>query len=521
MRILYFLAHPDSIGGAMKVLLTQAYIMQKHGNEVKVVIQNDDDGKHIPEYNKLCELYELSFTEEKFAIATCIEEIDLIKSMSHYKDVKKIIMNYRPEIIHSVQLNMVVEYVARELDIPHIMNIYQVMDGMFNIKWMNIFPKYHIGDTYFYCKKWHEGLKIESICIRAAYDSKQKKVMQPLLQVNNKNRIEIINIAHLAEHKRQFEIIKFIEKCKNDGYDVHINLIGHDKTEYAQKCKDYVKTHNLGMQVSFIGAVLDLEKYLKKADLMVHASTSESYPSVIVMAMCNYVPVLATPVAGVPELIKDEENGFLSKGYTCEDLYTKFKRYIDFKEKGLINNIIVKAYETYLMNNTYDVTYKTLDIFYHKILNENTKDEKRYTDIERICGIVLDYGEKINLKEWSYETKCHLWYIYHIKQTIDKNKYKTAIIWGAGNWGKIAIEWCKILSLNIICITDSYKEGTFEGYIIEKPTRDKLAGVDVIFLAIWNMQVCEDNIKIIEDAGKKRNIDYFLTCNNPCIHTND
>lgn len=517
MRILYFLAHPNSIGGAMKVLMTQAYIMQTHGNCVRVVIQNNDEGKHIPEYEKLCNMYGLDYVTAQYPIATCIENIDILKSLDHYGEVKELIENFLPDIVHSVQLNTIVEYVTRELGIPHLMNVYQVSEGMFNIKWMDIFPRYHCGDTIFFSEKWRAGLGIESRCISSGYEMQTPPKLENKTIRRTTDAIELINIAHLTEYKRQMEIIKFVEKCKLEGYNVHINMIGSDEGQYAQDCKVYVKENNLDREVSFTGSILNIEDYLSNADLMVHISISESYPTVFIMAMCYHVPVLTAPTAGIPEVIKDGVNGFLTAGYTYNDLFEAFKRYIFVREKGKIGILIKNAYETYLLNNTYDAIYKGLNEYYRKMLSDKTDKAERFSSIGNTFNLIINYGKNIGIEYCMEETKAHLWFIYHIKDIITQNGYRTAKIWGAGHYGKVAIEWCKILSLNIVGIIDSFKEGDYDGYRIERPSLEKILDADVVFLAIANVHACEQNIKLLEKAGKKRNVDYFLMCNNPCF----
>lgn len=305
MKILYFLAHPNAIGGAMTVLMTQAYIMQRRGHKVRVVIQNNSEDSHIPEYDELCKQYQLEYRTSQYPIATCIESIDIVGCMEVYENIRKIVMDYAPDLIHSIQLNTTLELVARELSIPHLMNIYQISEGMFNLQWINVFPEYHSCDSEYYCRLWREGLGIKSRCIRTAYNKENIPVYETK---ENESLYELISIAVFSEHKRQLEIIKFVEQCKLNGLGIHINFVGSNACRYGEECRAYVEMHNLVEEVSFIGQVIDIERYLARADLLVHASTVESYPVVIVMAMANKVPVLATPVAGIPELLKDKNN---------------------------------------------------------------------------------------------------------------------------------------------------------------------------------------------------------------------
>jgi glycosyltransferase involved in cell wall biosynthesis len=515
MKIMYFLAHPEDIGGAMKVLVKQASTMQMNGYEVLVVIQNNNRNAHIPEYDDLCKQNHLNYISLQYPIATCIEDIDICGCMEAYEAVKVIVKEYAPDLIHSIQLNITVEYVARELKIPHLMNIYQISPGMFNIRWLDIFPQYHSGDSEFYCRQWQQGLGIESRCIRVPYNL--KKTAESRTDSPVSNRIEIVSIASFSQHKRQLEIIRFIEKCKNNGRSVHIRFLGADKGDYADKCHEYVKHHGLCAEVSFEGLVMGVEKYLEKSDLMMHASTCESYPGVIVEAMANRVPVLSTPVAGVPELLEDGVNGFLSKGYSADDLYEKFEQYIELRNENRIEEIINHAFDTYLTNHTYEVTSKKLEEYYMDILKNCEKNENRFIKIKDCFERVLRFGKEVHIDSCSEITKNILWYLYHIKQVVGEKKYHTAAIWGAGRLGDVAIEICKVLSLQLTAIMDTFQTGEKVGIEISRPSTEIINQVDIVFLAMRDHNACEINSQFIEKSGKIRNSNYFLILNNPCI----
>jgi len=54
-----------------------------------------------------------------------------------------------------------------------------------------------------------------------------------------------------------------------------------------------------------------ISKFLKAADVFVNTSLSEGMPLSILEAMATGLPVISTPVGGIPDIIKDKENGFL------------------------------------------------------------------------------------------------------------------------------------------------------------------------------------------------------------------
>ena len=90
-KILYFADFPSVVGGSNKVLLTQAHIMQQKGYEVLVVIPNDANNFHVPEYDQICRSYGLSAVMAKFSIATCMEGINIWNLMPALRRSSRII----------------------------------------------------------------------------------------------------------------------------------------------------------------------------------------------------------------------------------------------------------------------------------------------------------------------------------------------------------------------------------------------------------------------------------------------
>jgi glycosyltransferase involved in cell wall biosynthesis len=55
----------------------------------------------------------------------------------------------------------------------------------------------------------------------------------------------------------------------------------------------------------------EVAKWCQKASILILPSFYEAFPVVILEALSCETPVIATPVGGIPELVRDYENGFL------------------------------------------------------------------------------------------------------------------------------------------------------------------------------------------------------------------
>jgi glycosyltransferase involved in cell wall biosynthesis len=88
-------------------------------------------------------------------------------------------------------------------------------------------------------------------------------------------------------------------------------LVG-DGTERAH-LKALARGLNIEERVTFAGSVPPerVPEYMVGADIFVLPSVSEAFPNVILEAMAAALPIVATRVGGVPEIVTDGVNGFV------------------------------------------------------------------------------------------------------------------------------------------------------------------------------------------------------------------
>ncbi|MDE7430766.1 MAG: glycosyltransferase [Lachnospiraceae bacterium] len=513
-KILYFLDFPLFVGGSNKVLLTQAFIMQQKGYQVKVVIPNDENGVHTEEYGRICENYALESMTANYTVTVCMEEINIMAAIDQHKAIIELLAEEQPDLIHSTQLNIAVELAARTMRIPHLMNIYQVDRQTFNVDWMQVYPQYHCADSVLMSERWKKGLGISSRCVRVAYSSEKNRVIR---EDRKDSDISILSIGILCERKNQLECLKLIKKCKEDGYNgIKLTVLGEDRNDYGDQCRRYIEENKLQDNVRIMGFVSNVDDYLAAADVLIVASTVESYPGVIVESMANRVPVISTPVAGVPELMRDGENGFLTEGYEVKDLYETFLRYLECKNYGRIPQVIETAYCTYLENHTYESTGNELEKYYQWIVNDYINKNACFLTVAKIRQKLDAFIGEI-CREGARTKSDKLWLLYHIWSVMKKKDNKEILIWGAGFWGKVAYEWIDSLKdlVQFIGFIDSFKQGNYLGFPIISNKDVLLDKCGMVIVAVAGEKSRLEIMNYLDDKGKTRNRDYFFVYNEP------
>ncbi|HWP84920.1 MAG TPA: glycosyltransferase family 4 protein, partial [Terriglobia bacterium] len=77
------------------------------------------------------------------------------------------------------------------------------------------------------------------------------------------------------------------------------------------RIRSMVREMNLEEKIRFLGFRSDLEEMLALADIMVHPSHMEGVPLAVLSGMAAGLPVVATRVGGLPEIVRHGETGVL------------------------------------------------------------------------------------------------------------------------------------------------------------------------------------------------------------------
>ena len=99
-------------------------------------------------------------------------------------------------------------------------------------------------------------------------------------------------------------------------------------------------------KVNFKGWVKNTKTYLKKSDLFLLPSESESFGLVALEAMSFGVPVITTSSGGVTELVINNKNGFTCNVGDVNEMSNKSIKLLD--DKKLYKSFSVNSFSTAL-----------------------------------------------------------------------------------------------------------------------------------------------------------------------------
>jgi glycosyltransferase involved in cell wall biosynthesis len=116
-------------------------------------------------------------------------------------------------------------------------------------------------------------------------------------------------MGRLSDEKGFDLLIQAVVQLARQGHDFHLWIAGEGPCRSALESE--IHRNMLGGRVKLLGLVPDPRLFLQATDVFVLSSLREGLPNVVLEAMAMETPVVATRVAGVPNLLMNGELGVL------------------------------------------------------------------------------------------------------------------------------------------------------------------------------------------------------------------
>lgn len=122
----------------------------------------------------------------------------------------------------------------------------------------------------------------------------------------------ILAVGHLAIRKGQHILTDAFCRLAAAYPDWQLVFVGPGQTENCgDLIRDLARKHSLSERVRMVGQQEKVSDWLRRCSIFVQPSFQEGLPLALQEAMAAACPVVATRVAGNPELVFDGKNGFL------------------------------------------------------------------------------------------------------------------------------------------------------------------------------------------------------------------
>jgi colanic acid/amylovoran biosynthesis glycosyltransferase len=145
----------------------------------------------------------------------------------------------------------------------------------------------------------------------------------------------LVCIGRLCEQKGQLLLLEATRLLSVQGVDFELVFAGDG--EMRREVDEFIERHNLGSKVLVTGWISNdqVREELLTSRALVLPSFAEGLPVVIMESMALRRPVISTFVAGIPELVKAGENGWLVPAGDIEALMNAIRECIEATDERL------------------------------------------------------------------------------------------------------------------------------------------------------------------------------------------
>jgi len=140
-----------------------------------------------------------------------------------------------------------------------------------------------------------------------------------LLGASSQDQV-LLSVGRFSREKAQADLIAAMQCLTRQHPQLPIQLIILGEGPEEQAIKRAIRAVGLGERVRMPGHVRDVQRYYDVADAVVIPSWSEGSPNVLLESMAAGVPVVATSVGGIPEIVSDGDSALLVPPRTPDEI---------------------------------------------------------------------------------------------------------------------------------------------------------------------------------------------------------
>lgn len=174
-------------------------------------------------------------------------------------------------------------------------------------------------------------------------------------------------VGHLIASKGVANLAKAMPLIAEKDSSVRFLVIGDGVLRHYME--EETRKHGLEEKVEFTGRIPRdrLPEYYNQMRLFVFPSYTEGQPGVVKEAMACGTPVLATPVGGIPDLIRDGETGFIIKENSPEGIAKDVGRAL---QNPKLDEIAQNARKLIEREYTYDAMVRKCQVALSSLVND-------------------------------------------------------------------------------------------------------------------------------------------------------
>jgi glycosyltransferase involved in cell wall biosynthesis len=305
-------------GGAERLMVPILSSLDKSKFEFRVCVLQNKNGNPVAE-----ELRSLGILVDTLPIA-------YLRDISALKKIKEYLQSVDADLLHAqLEFSTILGgLAAKQIGIPTVVTLHTIPSEKKSIKLMLHQFLEDIILRYFFDKVICVSEETQRFYLKnAGIDSKKSLVLYNGIDITAysrpyKNRLEVLSEFNIPINAKVLTTVAVLREPKGIQYmirampslitiypDIYYLIVGDG--EYIDNLRDETVKANISSHVVFAGNRKDIPDILFASDLFVLPSLNEALPTVLAEAMAASLPILATNIGGIPEMIQVNLNGRL------------------------------------------------------------------------------------------------------------------------------------------------------------------------------------------------------------------
>ena len=204
---------------------------------------------------------------------------------------------------------------------------------------------------------------------RRAGEQNSKLKIKEELSIKPEDKI-ILTDSRLVVKNGVADLIKsfhlLVTSCK---LPVTVFILGSGPLE--KQLKELATQLGVQDKIIFLGTVPyeKIEDYYQVADVFVRPSLTEGFGNVFVQAMAAGLPVVATPVGGIIDFLKEGETGWLCQVKKPESIAEKIKYILDERNQAEVERVVVGAQKMVAEKYSWDSVSDQMKAIFNSLIN--------------------------------------------------------------------------------------------------------------------------------------------------------
>jgi len=152
--------------------------------------------------------------------------------------------------------------------------------------------------------------KYINVIYNTTINNKKSDFLSKIQEGNSYEKVKILTVGHLRWYKNPILWIKVAEIVSKSIGGENVEFIWSGDGELMKECQEIVKDKNLE-NVIFTGYQKDIESIIRSCDIYFQPSIIESFGICVLDAMRLGKPCVVSDRGGLPEIVKNNETGFI------------------------------------------------------------------------------------------------------------------------------------------------------------------------------------------------------------------